>query len=206
MVLGAYAVAMRPVNAAPAEPLTILALGDSLTAGYNLSQGQGFAPALERALTDKGYAVRVVDGGVSGDTSAGGLARLDWMTAEVPDLAIVELGANDALRGQPPAETQENLARILSGLKDKGVRVLLAGMLAPPNMGAEYAEAFNAIYPALAKRFDVAFYAFFLDGVAAEPDLLLADGMHPTAEGVQEIVRRILPLVEKLLNEELATR
>lgn len=197
---------MRPVNAAPAEPLTILALGDSLTAGYELPQGQGFAPVLERTLTEKGYAVRVVDGGVSGDTSAGGLARLDWMTAEVPDVAIVELGANDALRGQPPAETQENLARIISGLKDKGVRVLLAGMLAPPNMGAEYAEAFNAIYPTLAERFDVAFYAFFLDGVAAEPDLLLADGMHPNAQGVQEIVRRILPMVEKLLNEELATR
>lgn len=195
-----------PSGSAWAEPWTILAYGDSLTAGFNLPSGTAFPAQLEEALRQKGYDVRLVNGGVSGDTTAGGLARLDWMLSDRPDIVVLELGANDALRGIPPQQVYENLAAIIERLQAEGVRILLTGMLAPPNMGAEYAEAFNAIYPRLAERYDIAFYPFFLDGVAAQPDLLQSDGMHPTPEGVAVIVRRILPKVEKLLNEVLAER
>lgn len=185
--------------------LSILALGDSLSAGYNLSHDAAFPVQLEEALREKGYDVTVINAGVSGDTTAGGLSRLDWTLGDdVPDVTILELGANDALRGLPPAQVEANLAAIIEGLQARGSRVLLAGMLAPPNMGADYAEAFNAIYPALADRYDTALYPFFLDGVAGQTALLQSDAMHPTADGVAEIVRRILPKVEKLLNEELA--
>lgn len=177
----------------------ILALGDSLTAGYGLPTGQGFAPQLEQALRARGHDVRVIDAGVSGDTTAGGLARLDWALADDPQVAIVELGANDALRGLDPDQAYRNLDAILVRLKRQGVRVVLAGMVAPANWGPDYGRKFNAIYRRLADRHDVAHYPFFLEGVAKDPALNLPDGLHPTAEGVSVIVRRILPVVESML-------
>jgi acyl-CoA thioesterase-1 len=180
-------------------PLVILALGDSLSAGYNLPADAAFPVQLERALRAKGHRVRVINGGVSGDTSAGGLARLDWMLAQTPDLTLVELGANDALRGLSPVQTEANLDAILSRLHQRDSDVLLIGMLAPPNMGRDYGVAFKDLYPRLAQKHEVALYPFFLEGVAARPDVLQSDGMHPTAAGVAEIVRRILPQVEALL-------
>ncbi|MCF3933969.1 arylesterase [Acuticoccus sp. M5D2P5] len=185
-------------GAARAEPITIVALGDSLTAGYQLPPGAGFPAQLERALADEGLDVSVLDAGVSGDTTSGGLSRLDWSVGEEADAVIVELGANDALRGIDPSDTRANLTAILDRLDARGLPVLLAGMLAPPNMGEDYGNAFAGIYDELAAR-DVVFYPFFLDGVAADPALNLADGMHPTEEGVGVIVERILPKVRELI-------
>jgi acyl-CoA thioesterase-1 len=178
-----------------AQPLRILALGDSLTAGYGLLPGQGFAPQLQKALSEKGIQAEVIDAGVSGDTTAGGLSRLDWALADNPDLVIVELGANDMLRGTDPAETRANLDAMLARLKATKARVLLAGMRAAPNLGADYAAAFESIYRDLAAKYDVPLYPFFLEGVAADPKLNQPDGMHPNEAGVAEIVRRILPHV-----------
>lgn len=180
----------------------IVALGDSLTAGYGLVAADAFPVRLESALRAAGKRVRVIDAGVSGDTTAGGRARLDRALADEPDAAIVQLGANDALRGIDPEETLGNLAAILQVLKERGVRVLLAGMLAPPNLGDRYAGAFNAVYPALAAAHDVPLYPFFLDGVAANPALNQADGVHPTAEGVERIVKGILPYVIRVIDAE----
>jgi acyl-CoA thioesterase-1 len=192
---------LLPPRAAAAEPLRLLALGDSLTAGYGLPAGQGFVPRLEAALRARGRAVRVLDGGVSGDTTAGGLARLDWALADRPQAAIVTLGGNDGLRGLDPAQTHANLAAILDRLAARGIPVLLAGMLAPPNLGAEYGREFAGVYRRLAEeRPGVLLYPFFLEGVAADPALNQADGIHPNAQGVEEIVRRILPAVEALLD------
>lgn len=178
-----------------AEPLRILALGDSLTAGFGLGPGQGFVPQLQRALNDRGVQAQVLDAGVSGDTTAGGLSRLDWALADKPDLVILELGANDMLRGTDPAETRANLDAMLAKLKAAKVGVLLAGMRAAPNLGAEYATAFEGIYRDLAAKYDVPLYPFFLEGVAADPTLNQPDGIHPNEAGVAEIVRRILPQV-----------
>lgn len=189
---------------AAAEPARILALGDSLTAGYNLAPGEGFVPQLQRALDEAGLDARVLDGGVSGDTTAGGLARLDWALADDPDAVILELGANDALRGIDPAVARANLAAMLERLAAAGKPVLLAGMLAPPNLGPEYGAAFNRIYPELAEQYDVLFYPFFLDGVAADPALNQGDGLHPTAAGVALIVERILPDVRALIERARA--
>ncbi|MEM6382243.1 MAG: arylesterase [Pseudomonadota bacterium] len=191
--------ALAAAKPASAEPITILALGDSLTAGYGLSPGQGFPARLEAALQREGYEVRVLDAGVSGDTTSGGLSRLDWSLDPETDAVIVELGGNDALRGISPEISEQALDGILSNLTDRGLPTLLAGMLAPPNMGASYGEAFNGIYPRLAETYDVVFYPFFLDGVAGEPSLNLPDGIHPTAEGIDLIVSRILPYVEDLI-------
>ena len=188
--------------AAEQKPLTILAFGDSLVAGYGLGSSDGFTAKLEAALKAKGIAARVVNAGLSGDTSAGGLARLDWALEPKPDFAIVELGANDGLRGLDPAQTSANLDAILTKLKAKDVPALLAGMYAPPNMGPDYGKAFNALYPALAAKHGVAFYPFFLDGVAADASLNQADGIHPNARGVDIIVERILPHVLKLIGRE----
>lgn len=182
------------------QPRTLLVLGDSLSAGYNLPPEAAFPVRLEARLREKGYAVSVINGGVSGDTSAGGLARLDWMMSPQPDAAIVELGANDALRGLSPDRLKDNLATMITRMQDRGVAVLLAGMLAPPNMGPDYASAFNAVYPDLAAAHDVLLHPFFLEGVAARPEYLLNDGMHPNAQGVDLMVSAILPKVEALLD------
>ena len=177
----------------------IAVLGDSLAAGFGLSPEDAFPAQLEARLRRDGLAVRVVNAGVSGDTSAGGRARLDWVLADAPDMVIVELGANDALRGLAPTETEANLDAVLGVLAGRGVAVLLTGMLAPPNLGAEYGRAFRALFPRLAAKHAVAFYPFFLDGVAARPGLNQADGIHPSAEGVAEIVARIAPYVRRVI-------
>jgi acyl-CoA thioesterase-1 len=189
------ALALFAAGPAAGQPLKILALGDSLTAGFGLPPGQGFAPQLERALEQSGVEAVVIDAGVSGDTTAGGLARIDWALADAPDLVILELGANDMLRGLDPAETRANLDAMLAKLRAAGARVLLAGMRAAPNLGPDYGGAFERTYAELAERYEVPLYPFFLEGVATDPKLNLADGMHPNAAGVAEIVRRILPHV-----------
>ena len=186
-----------------AAPQIVLAYGDSLTAGYQLPPGQGFAPQLEKALRAKGRDVTVVGAGVSGDTSTQGRARVNWVLAgmkRAPDVVVLELGANDMLRGQPPATAKANLDAMVKAFQAKGARVLVAGMRASPNLGAAYVREFEALYPAVAKANGAALYPFFLDGVAAQPALLLGDGMHPNAKGVQVIVKRILPAVERALD------
>jgi acyl-CoA thioesterase-1 len=183
---------------ASAETL-VLALGDSLTAGYGLAADQAFPAKLQAALRNRGLAVRVINAGVSGDTSAGGRARLNWSLADKPAAAIIELGANDAMRGLDPDATRGNLDAIIAELKKRGIAVLLAGMLAPPNLGPAYEARFNAIYPDLAAKHGVLFYPFFLDGVAAVPELNQTDGIHPTAAGVDIIVEGLLPLARELL-------
>ncbi|KAB7649062.1 arylesterase [Polymorphobacter fuscus] len=190
-------------QAAVAKSRTILAFGDSLTAGYQLRPGEGFAPQLQKALRAKGRDVTVINAGVSGDTTAQGKARIAWGLQGLktkPDLVIVELGANDMLRGQSPATAKANLDAIIKDFKARGVRVLLAGMLAQPNLGATYARDFNALYPALAKANKVALYPFFMDGVAAVPGMQLSDGLHPTPKGLTVIVNKITPFVLRELD------
>lgn len=184
---------------AKADDFKLVVLGDSLVAGYQLPAGDGFPEKLQKALAEKGHSVEVVNAGVSGDTSSGGLSRLDWSVGEDADAVIVELGANDALRGLSPETTRKNIEEITSRLRAKGMEVLLAGMLAPRNLGPEYAEAFDPIYADVAKAHDALLYPFFLEGVALNPDLNLADGMHPNSKGVDVIVDNILPQVEALL-------
>lgn len=185
---------------AAAETTRILVLGDSLSAGYGLAAEDSFPAQLEKALKAEGHDVRVINAGVSGDTSAGGLARLDWALADKPQVAIVELGANDGLRGLDPARMRANLDAILTRLKAEKIQVLLTGMRAPPNYGPEYAEAFAKVYVDLAGRHGVALYPFFLEGVARQAKLNQTDGLHPTAEGVKVIVARILPMVRQVLD------
>ena len=185
--------------AARAAPVRILALGTSLTQGYGLPPGTEFTSVLQQALRKKGIDAEVINAGVSGDTSAGGLARLGWSLADHPNAAIVELGANDALRGLPPSETARNLKAIVEQLKADHVRVLLAGMKAPRNLGRRYVKKFDAIYPRLARQEHVLLYPFFLAGVALNPRLNQADGIHPNVEGEKIIVSNILPYVEKLV-------
>jgi acyl-CoA thioesterase I len=191
-------VAMTPVAAA--EPVKILALGDSLTAGYGLPEADAFTTRLQKALKDKGYDVQVINAGVSGDTTAGGRARLDWALGDQPDVAVVELGANDGLRGLDPASTRENLDAILTVMKEREIPTLLAGMYAPRNLGREYGDRFNAIYPELAAKHDVPLYPFFLEGVALDPKLNQEDGMHPNAKGVAIVVDGILPHLTALID------
>jgi acyl-CoA thioesterase-1 len=198
--------AMVPAGAQQARPIAIVALGDSLTAGYQLPPGDAFPVKLQAALRAKGLNVTVENAGVSGDTSTGGLERLDWAVGDGVDAVIVELGANDALRGIDPAVTRRNIDEILTRLKARGIAVLLSGMLAPPNMGPQFAAAFNPIFPELAARHGVLFDAFFLEGVAADASLNLADGMHPNARGVDAIVARILPRVEELVAQVRSRR
>jgi acyl-CoA thioesterase-1 len=174
-------------------------LGDSLSAGLGLSAADAFPAKLQKALKDKGIDVAIMNAGVSGDTASGGRDRLDWSVPNGTEAVIVELGANDALRGTDPAITRSALSDIVSRLKARGVAVLLLGMLAPPNYGSDYAARFNTIYPDLSKSLGVPLYPFFLDGVAADPKLNQADGIHPTAEGVDIIVKKILPTVEAFL-------
>ena len=183
----------------PAKPVKLVVLGDSLSAGLGLSASAAFPARLQKSLQSKGIAVDVVNAGVSGDTSSGGRDRLDWSVPEGTEAVILELGANDALRGIDPQLTRAALSEILTRLKARGVAVLLCGMVAPPNYGSDYSARFNAIYPELAKSFGVPLYPFFLEGVATDAKLNQADGIHPTAEGVDAIVRNILPAVEAFL-------
>jgi len=191
----------RGTPATAAGPL-IWAFGDSLTAGYGLQPADGFTSQLERALRKAGVPATVKNGGISGDTAAQGRARLLWGLRGLgakPDLVIVELGANDMLRGLPPAQAAQNLDLILATLKQRHIEVLIAGMKASPNLGTEYRHAFDTIYPTLAKRYDAALYPFFLQGVAGNRALIQADGLHPNSPGVAIIVARMVPFVRRAL-------
>jgi acyl-CoA thioesterase-1 len=195
-------------SAAPAtdRPLQIVAFGDSLTAGYGLPADAAFPAKLQQALAAKGTATKIANAGVSGDTTAGGLARLDWSIPDGTEAVILELGANDALRGVDPKLTRGALEAMLERLTARHIPVLLAGMLAPRNMGPDYEAAFDAIYPDLAKKYGVILHPFFLDGVAADPKLNQRDGLHPTAAGVDVIVAKMLPAVEQLAAAAQAAR
>lgn len=190
--------AQTPVES-EAKPIKLVVLGDSLSAGLGLPGPAAFPARLQKALNDKGIDVDITNAGVSGDTASGGRDRLDWSVPQGTRAVIVELGANDALRGIDPKITRQALSDIVSRLKARGIAVMLCGMLAPPNYGSDYAQRFDAIYPDLAKSFAVPLYPFFLNGVAADAKLNQADGIHPTAEGVDVIVKNILPTVEAFL-------
>jgi acyl-CoA thioesterase-1 len=187
------------ISSARAETFTIVGFGDSLMAGFGLGPGEGFTDRLQAALRAKGHDVTVANAGVSGDTSSGGLSRLDWSVPDGTRLVILELGANDMLRGVSPDIAEKNLDEMLAKLKARKIAVLLAGMRAAPNLGADYQTAFDAIYPKLAAKYDVPLYPFFLDGVAGESGFQLEDGLHPNAKGVDRMVERILPTVEKAI-------
>ena len=191
MIKSSFA-AQRPV---------LMVLGDSLVAGHGLPQGEAFPEILGQMLRNDGIDVRIINAGVSGDTTAGGLARLDWSLADNPDAAIIVLGGNDLLRGLDPSVSFANLDKIITRLKARNIAVLLAGMQAPRNFGADYADEFNSIYQRLVNRHDVLFYPFFLDGVALQPMMNLSDGMHPNKAGISHIATRILPQVKKLLSK-----
>ncbi len=182
-------------------PLQVVAFGDSLSAGYGVGPGESFPEQLQKALRDKGYDADVANAGVSGDTTTGGLARVEWSVPQSTDLVIVELGANDALRGVSPDITRKNLDAILQKLKNRGQATILAGMIAPPNMGGDYSRGFDPIYTDLAKKYDVPLYPFFLDGVAAKPELNQNDAMHPNAKGIAIIVEKMLPMVSQALDK-----
>ncbi|MCP3871229.1 MAG: arylesterase [Gammaproteobacteria bacterium] len=184
----------------------LMAFGDSLTAGFGLPPADSFPSQLEQALKAENQLVEVLNAGVSGDTTSGGLARLDWALSDNPDLIIVALGANDSLRGVDPAITRANLSAILEKLQNRQIPVLLAGIYAPPNLGRQYGKSFNSIYPDLAERYDIPLYPFFLDGVVSDPSLNQQDGIHPNQEGVAVIVGRILPHVMRLIEEWKRTR
>jgi len=195
-----FAVGAQAAPPDVSDEIRLLVLGDSLAAGYGLPAPQSFTVKLQEALSQRGHAVRVINAGVSGDTSAGGRARLDWVLADKPQAAIVELGANDGLRGLDVAAMRDNLAAILARFDAAGIKTLLAGMKAPPNYGGKYVTDYDAAFDTLARaNKDVIFYPFFLDGVAALPDLNQPDGIHPNAKGVEIVVRNILPAVEQLL-------
>ncbi len=191
---------MTPLTTAnAAETLHIVAFGDSLTAGYGLPQGQDFASRLEAALKKRGHNVAIANAGVSGDTTAGGRARFDWAVPPETDGVILELGANDVLRGIPPKTTRDNLEDILARLKKRNLPVLLTGMRALANWGPDYAKAFEAIFPELSEKYGALYYPFFMEGVIDKPELKLEDALHPNQQGVETIVSRILPDVEKLI-------
>ena len=190
---------------AQSTPAKLAILGDSLAAGYGVKPGQSVPARLEAALKAQGRNVTVINHGVSGDTTAGGLDRVDWMLADKPDIVMVELGANDALRGLDPAAAERNLDAIIAKLKTAGVTVWLAGMLAPRNFGPEYAQQFDGLYKRLAEKYNVPLYPFFLDGVAQDVALNQADGLHPNPKGVDIIVERLLPFVTKNLDDYAAS-
>jgi acyl-CoA thioesterase-1 len=197
LVLALAMTALSPASAA--KTLRIVAFGDSLTAGYGLPQGQDFAARLEAALKKRGHHVFVANAGVSGDTTAGGRARFDWAVPDNTDAVILELGANDVLRGIPPRTTRANLDDILARLKQRGIPVLLTGMRALANWGPDYAKAFEAIFPDLSRKYGTLYYPFFMEGVIDKPELKQEDALHPNRQGVETIVERILPDVEKLI-------
>ncbi|WP_176084864.1 arylesterase [Martelella sp. HB161492] len=182
-----------------ADPLKLVVLGDSLVAGYELAAGQDYPAQLDKALNEAGYDVTITNAGVSGDTTSGGLARIDWSIPEGTDGVLLELGANDALRGISPDKTKENLEAMVKRLSERHIPVMLMGMMAPPNMGDAYAAAFNGIYEGLATAQGLPLYPFFLDGVTTHADLQLSDGMHPNADGVKIMVEKSLPAVEAFL-------
>lgn len=184
---------------AKADPYQIVGFGDSLMAGYGLQNGESFTDKLQAALKAKGHDVVISNAGVSGDTSSGGLSRLDWSIPDGTNLVILELGANDMLRGIDPALTEKNLDTMLANLKKRGIPVMLAGMRAAPNLGPDYQAKFDAIYPRLAEKYGVTLYPFFVDGIVADKTYLLEDGMHPNAAGIDRMVERILPTVEKVI-------
>ena len=198
MVLGLLATA----TPATAHVPVILNFGDSITAGYGLPTGEAFPARLEAWLHERGIAARVVNGGVSGDTTAGGLARLDWALADKPDLVILALGANDALRGIEPSTVRDNLDKLIVKIQANGAKLLLVGMLAPPNWGAEYKQAFDRIFPELARIHHVPLYPFFLEGVAMQPELNQPDGLHPNERGVAILVDKIAPMVADLIGSQ----
>ncbi|NQV81337.1 MAG: arylesterase [Alphaproteobacteria bacterium] len=199
-VVFTLALAGAATASAAAAQTVIAVLGDSLAAGFGLPAAQAFPARLEAALRAGGADVRVINAGVSGDTSAGGLARVDWLLGDEPDIVIVELGSNDSLRGLDPAATFDNLDAIVARLKERKVSVMIAGMLAPRNLGREYVDEFDAIYPRLAEKHDVMLYPFFLDGVALDPTLNQNDLIHPNQDGVDVIVQRLLPAARDLID------
>ena len=199
MLLAPVTAFAQATAAQEGKPVKMVVLGDSLSAGLGLSAPAAFPARLQKALQTKGIAVDMINAGVSGDTSSGGRDRLDWSVPEGTEAVIVELGANDALRGVDPKVTRSALTDILTRLKARKIAVLLCGMYAPPNYGTDYAARFNAIYPDIAKEFGVPLYPFFLEGVATEARLNQPDGLHPTAEGIDVIVKNILPAVEAFL-------
>lgn len=200
MVLVMAGTAFPQAMASTVKPIKMVVLGDSLSAGFGLVASAAFPQRLQKTLKSNGIAVDMINAGVSGDTSSGGRDRLDWSVSEGTEAVILELGANDALRGIDPAVTRSALSDILTRLKARGIAVLLCGMVAPLNYGSDYSARFNAIYPDLAKSFGVPLYPFFLEGVAADAKLNQADGIHPTAEGIDIIVKNILPAVKALLD------
>ncbi|MEE2999263.1 MAG: arylesterase [Pseudomonadota bacterium] len=177
----------------------LMIFGDSLTAGYGLTKEDSFSVKLSEALKSKGRNVKIILSSVSGNTTAGGKSRLDWALSDKPDAFLLELGANDGLRGVDPSVSRENLEYILRKLKKNRIRTLMVGMLAPPNLGKEYGNEFNKIFPSLAKKYNVLYYPFFLEGVAANPELNQEDGIHPNPKGVEEIIKRMLPIVLQLV-------
>ncbi|MBO0144477.1 arylesterase [Agrobacterium sp. Ap1] len=183
------------------KAINLVGFGDSLMAGYQLAPSESYTAQLEAALKAKGLNVMITNAGVSGDTTSGGLSRIDWSVPDGTGGVILELGANDALRGIAPEQSEKNLDAMLTRLKERGIKVLLAGILAPPNMGGDYAEKFNPIYKRLAEKHAVPVYPFFLDGVTTVPGMQLEDGMHPNARGVAVMVERTLPMVESFLGE-----
>jgi len=193
-------------NTVSDRPLAVVGFGDSLMSGFQLPIQDSFPAQLEKALKDKGINVTIANAGVAGETTTDGVSRLDWSVPEGTDLVILEFGANDALRGIDPAISEKNLSDILEKLKQRNVRVILAGMLAPPNMGDDYADKFNAIFPRLAKKYEVPLYPFFLDGVATVKSLQLADGEHPNTEGVARMVEGFLPIMEKTISQHTASQ
>ena len=193
--------ALVPLTAG-AAPFQIVAFGDSLSAGYQLPQSNAFPVRLEAALKAKGVDVAVINAGVSGDTASDGVERMDWSVPDGTQLVILELGANDMLRGLDPALTRAALTKILERMQARNIKVLICGMLAAPNLGSDYRGRFEAIYPDLAKQFNLPLYPFFLEGMARDPALTLSDGMHPNAAGVDIVVAHILPVVEKLISQK----
>lgn len=199
--LSAFLITIMLANAhAHAENINIVAFGDSLMAGYQLAESDAYPVRLAAELKTRGYQINMSNASVSGDTTSGGLSRLDWSIPDGTDAVILGLGANDALRGIPLDKTKANLDAMLVRLKERNIEVIMMGMLAPPNMGRDYETEFNAIYPALSEKFDVALYPFFLDGVAAEPSLNLSDGIHPNPDGISILVESTLPAFEEFLS------
>jgi acyl-CoA thioesterase-1 len=198
--LAVFAAVVMGKGPAMADPFRIVGFGDSLMAGYGLDSGQGFTDQLQAALQEAGYDATVANAGVSGDTSSSALSRLDWSIPDGTQLVILEIGANDMLRGIDPALVEKNIADMLERLRQRKIPVLLAGMMAAPNLGADYGQRFNGLYAVLSQRYGVPLYPFFLQGVASDASMLQADGMHPTADGVRRIVAAILPTVERQID------